>query len=610
MSIMANHTGGGRPRGHPPTAIQCALALVTAGLAVAAVMLALVGTAQARYVDTLSNEQAHAQSPLPVISYVQAAPTPMPSAAKALCPTVLPATYSGTVWVDGQPAADPLTLTASIDGQAWATAIISDDRYTIDIPEDTPKTPPCFPSSGTILFTLDGYTCLPAEQEEGTRWIACGYRSFTPGLHDVDLICLPMPTPTPSPDNATWAAALIAAGLDQGLEATATYRQFSQAQTEPSSAARAAFLTGLIPYLAGDAEAARAAWEEMLDAFLSPGHRAQAHLWLAKVDLAASGDTEGASAHLQQALAAAPYSFYALRAEAWLENQGAAPLPEPEDTIQPPAAPDWDAVEGWLTSLWGPEVLAPGPSPFDLTAWQRGQEFHQLGLAREATNQFLWLIDQSSLQPWSLYRLARAFDDLDLTHLAAGAAARLLAKTGGPLEQTPRALLELAYPLAYPSLIQAAAPENDLLPLLLLAVIRQESFFDPLAVSPAGALGLTQVMPPTAQGIAAELGFDDFSAPDLLQPEVSIQFGARYLRSQLDVFAGNPYFALAAYNAGPDNATRWSQSLPISDMDLFVELIDFAETRSYVKLVLENYAVYRFLYGNADHPTLLSSPHP
>ena len=73
----------------------------------------------------------------------------------------------------------------------------------------------------------------------------------------------------------------------------------------------------------------------------------------------------------------------------------------------------------------------------------------------------------------------------------AGLAAGLLAKAGSPLEQAPRALVQLAYPLAYLSLIQAAAAENDLSPLLLLAVIRQESFFDPLAASPAGALGLT-----------------------------------------------------------------------------------------------------------------------
>ena len=615
---MANHTTGGRPHGHHPTAVQCALAVVTAGLAVATVMLALVQTAQANYLAPLPQDEPYVQSPLPqdepylqdpvsTISHPQAAAPSTPSPTKPSCPPALPATYTGAVRLLDHPATKPLTLTASIDGQAWATATVSDGRYTIDMPQHTPDTPPCFPGSGTILFTLDGYTCMPAEEKQGSPWVACGYRSFTPGPHDVDLVCLA--APTPSPDDATRAAAPLVAELDRRLlEASTAYRQLWQAPPDSSNAARAAFLSGLIPYGAGDAAAARVAWEKMLDAFPSPEQRAQAHLWLAKTDLALLGDSEGASAHLQQAVAAAPHSFYALRAEAWLADQGAAPLSTAKDTIQAPAAPDWNAVEGWLTSLWGPEELAAGPSPFALTAWQQGQEFHQLGLEREATDSFLSLISQSSSQPWSLYRLARAFDDLGMPHLAARAAAGLLAKASSPLEQAPRALVQLAYPLAYLPLIQTAAAENGLSPLLLLAVIRQESFFDPLAASPAGALGLTQVMPPTAEEIARGLNIEGFSTSDLLRPEVSIRFGAYYLGRQLDISADNPYFALAAYNAGPDSAVRWSGSLPISDVDLFVELIDFDETRSYVKLVLENYAVYRFLYGEADHPSLLSNP--
>jgi soluble lytic murein transglycosylase len=446
---------------------------------------------------------------------------------------------------------------------------------------------------------------MPAEEQGDTGSVACGYRSFTPGPHDVDLVCLP--APTPSPDDATGATALVAAELNPRLQAPAAYPQSWQTPPEASSAARAAFLTGLILYEAGDAAAARATWEKMLEAFPSPEQRAQAHLWLAKIDLASPDDSAEASAHLQEAMAAAPYSFYALRAEAWLQDQGGAPLPGAEDTIQVPAAPDWNAVEGWLTSLWGPEEMTAGPSPFALTAWQQGQEFYQLGLEREAADSFLSVISESSSQPWSLYRLARAFNALGMPHLAARAAAGLLAKAGSPLEQTPRALGQLAYPLAYMPLIQAAAAEDDLSPLLLLALIRQESFFDPLAASPVGALGLTQVMPPTGQEIARELSLEGFSTADLLRPEVSIRFGAHYLHSQLDLSAGNVYFALAAYNAGPDNAGRWSGNPPIPDRDLFVELIDLAETRSYVKLVLENYAVYRFLYGEFDHPTLLSS---
>jgi len=604
---MADHTTGGPTRRQPPTAVQCALAVVTAGLAVAAVMLALVGTAQADYLAPIPQEEPYFQGPVYNISYPQP-PLSTPPPAKPSCPPALAATFSGSVRLLDHPATDALTLTTSIDGQPWATATVSDGRYTIDMPQHTPETPPCFPGSGTILFTLNGYTCMPAEEKEGTRWVACGYRPFTPGPHDVDLVCLAAPTPTPSPDASPRATAPVSTGLGRLLEASIVYRQLWQAPPESFSAARAAFLSGFIPYQAGDAAAARAAWEKMLDAFPSPEQRAQAHLWLAKLDLASPDDSESASAHLQQAVAAAPHSFYALRAEAWLADQGAAPLSTSEDTIQTPAVPDWNAVEAWLTSLWGPEEPAAGPSPFALPAWQQGQEFHQSGLEREATDSFLSLISQSSSQPWSLYRLARAFDDLGMPHLAARSATGLLAKTGIPLEQTPRELARLAYPLAYPSLIQAAAAENGLSPLLLLALIRQESFFDPLAASPAGALGLTQVMPPTAEEIARGLNIEGFSTSDLLRPEVSIRFGAYYLGRQLDISADNPYFALAAYNAGPDSAVRWSGSLPISDVDLFVELIDFDETRSYVKLVLENYAVYRFLYGEADHPSLLSNP--
>jgi soluble lytic murein transglycosylase len=410
-------------------------------------------------------------------------------------------------------------------------------------------------------------------------------------------------------EDAAWARALLLEELDRPLEAAAAYRQLWQAYPDSPWATRAAFLSGLILYQAGDPSAASAAWQEMLDAPASPERRAQAHLWLGQADLVFFDDKEGASTHFQQALEADSASFYALRAEAWLTDQAAVALPlGPDETIGATAAPDWDAAEEWLASLWGPESLAAGPSPLDLPAWQRGQELHQLGLAQKATNEFLWLIDQSRSQPWSLYRLARALQDLGLSHVAARAATELLESTDSPLEQAPRAILELAYPLNYPQLIEAAAVENGLSPFLLLATIRQESFFDPTAGSSAGALGLTQVMPLTAQEIAAELDIEDFSASDLLRPLVSIQFGAHYLGSQLELFEGNLFLALAAYNGGPGNASRWWESLPAADMDLFVELMDITETRTFVKVVLENYAMYRFVYGGTDHPTLLASP--
>ena len=115
----------------------------------------------------------------------------------------------------------------------------------------------------------------------------------------------------------------------------------------------------------------------------------------------------------------------------------------------------------------------------------------------------------------------------------------------------------MAYPLAYASLVEAAGRENEVSPLVLLALIRQESFYDPQATSVAGALGLTQVIPATAMEIAEKLGHRDFTPRDLLEPTLNIEFGAFYLGDQLRLFDGDLYLALAAYNGGPGNALRW-----------------------------------------------------
>jgi soluble lytic murein transglycosylase len=166
----------------------------------------------------------------------------------------------------------------------------------------------------------------------------------------------------------------------------------------------------------------------------------------------------------------------------------------------------------------------------------------------------------------------------------------------------PEELLRLAYPLDYEELMEWAEEEEGVAPLVMLALIRQESFFDPLAGSVAGASGLTQVIPPTGEEIAREMGLE-FDAERLLEPETSILFGAHYLSSQLAAFDGNLYHALAAYNAGPGNAQRWQSAAP-DDIDLFLEEIDSGEAKLYVRLVMANLAMYRYLYEGEQRPCL------
>jgi soluble lytic murein transglycosylase len=141
----------------------------------------------------------------------------------------------------------------------------------------------------------------------------------------------------------------------------------------------------------------------------------------------------------------------------------------------------------------------------------------------------------------------------------------------------------LRYPLHYTEYVRAQARENHLDPALLAAVIYQESEFRPDARSSSGAIGLMQLTPSTARGIASRTGGTHFTTNDLYDPEINIRYGAWYLA---DLFSryGAEQLVLAAYNAGPGNVDRWrARGVPIQ----------FPETAEYVKRVEHLERVYR-----------------
>ena len=152
-------------------------------------------------------------------------------------------------------------------------------------------------------------------------------------------------------------------------------------------------------------------------------------------------------------------------------------------------------------------------------------------------------------------------------------------------------------------LLRRIALDAGLPPLLLLALVRQESAYNPDAVSFANAIGLTQVIPPTGQQIANSLGVP-WRLSDLLIPERSLRFGASYLAEQIERFDGNILAALAAYNGGPRNADRWLAAQWWPGAAGYIATIDFSETRRYVERVIEQYAWYRYLYAGAPAPAM------
>ena len=173
--------------------------------------------------------------------------------------------------------------------------------------------------------------------------------------------------------------------------------------------------------------------------------------------------------------------------------------------------------------------------------------------------------------------------------LALAAVAVIGLATFGYLQHTePPWYARLWYPLRYSAIVRGHAANYHLDPALLAAVIETESKFDPNAHSDAGAVGLMQLTPSTAKGIALYTGGHDFRLSDLTNPEINVRYGAWYLRHLLNKYR-NERLALAAYNAGQENVDSWVAA---------GEGIQFGETKDYVDKVERLKKIYRRAYAS------------
>lgn len=320
---------------------------------------------------------------------------------------------------------------------------------------------------------------------------------------------------------------------------------------------------------------------------------ATAAYWLGRLGLRTAGDSTPRTHN--------PYSFAALfddiEAGAW------ATLPASAQREWNPAPGDWAAADAWLGARFGlpfPETYAAVGGPtmrFALAMVSVGE--------RDAARPVLLALAASyRTRPHEAVALARAasasgFHDVGM--VAAGYVLNALTPT--ERLEAPVALERLAYPVGYPEAVAAAAAAEGVPPLLLLALVRQESAFHVRAGSSAGAMGLTQVMPETGRLIASALQ-TEWRVDSLMRAETSLRFGAHYLGDQLRRFDGNVLAALAAYNAGPGAAARWLREARRADADGYLAAVDYEETRLYLQRVIEHYGHYRYVYGAADRPSI------
>ena len=218
--------------------------------------------------------------------------------------------------------------------------------------------------------------------------------------------------------------------------------------------------------------------------------------------------------------------------------------------------------------------------------------FLYLGLKEEALNEILWVRNDINGDKEKAILIASILSSIGEYHRALYTIREYIPGNMSAGLSIDARLWRLIYPAGYNDLINRYADENKVDPLMLYALIREESWFNKDAVSPAGAVGLMQLMPKTA----AMLAIDSYKGRDsLFDPELNIGLGTRFFADRLKQFDGNIFMAIASYNAGPDAVSQWLKEREGFELDEFIEDIPYRETRNYVKKVFRSYMEYQRL---------------
>ena len=165
------------------------------------------------------------------------------------------------------------------------------------------------------------------------------------------------------------------------------------------------------------------------------------------------------------------------------------------------------------------------------------------------------------------------------------------------MANAPDKVLKLIYPKPYEEKVAESAKTLNIEDNFVYSLMRQESIFDHDIVSPAGAIGLMQIMYGTGKILAREEGIQNFTKEMLANPYISIHLGAKYIANLVEKYDGNKYYVLANYNAGPKPTKRWKETIGDKVHDIFVEEISYWETRNYLKKVMGNFYTYKEIWG-------------
>lgn len=329
---------------------------------------------------------------------------------------------------------------------------------------------------------------------------------------------------------------------------------------------------------------------------------ATANFWVAKCYV--KEDNPEAQKYFQQSAEADPGGYYSIRADQILKGLDPFP-PQTRTDFSIDLDKEKKSAGKWLRKTFNLENSVDLDSLADLAEnplFKRGEEYWKLGLRDKARSEFEQLRNELQSDAVNSFRLMNHMVDLGFYQTASLTSRQILDLAGlsqaATLTDAPSYFNHIRFGIFYRDIVTPAAIEHNIDPLLLFSIIRQESLFDASITSSAGARGLMQITEPTGEYIAANFGWpENYKAEDLDRPSINIRMGAHYLKLWIDRYEGQITPPLASYNAGDGNTLIWKE-LAGDDIDLFVEVIRFDETRNYIKYITENYEIYKSLYSH------------
>jgi len=345
-------------------------------------------------------------------------------------------------------------------------------------------------------------------------------------------------------------------------DARSLLRQLAHNYPTSAHSAGARFQAALIAFVHGDAKSAAAEFDSIATRMPKSDEALASRYWAGRAWLAAA-NRPVAEQRWREVIAQQPVSYYGVAAAVRLEQRPWTPGAQTDSFPHVPAVDSAMARIGLL---------------------------ERLGMDVEVKFEYDALEESAASSPDRLAATAQAFLEHNQSSRATHLAQRLI-----DLGHRDARAYRLLFPVLDRDELTRDAKSHGLEPTLVAGVIRQESNFNPHAVSVAGARGLMQVLPSVGAEISHALGFPLWNAAVLLDADANLQLGTAHLATYVKQYGALPR-VLAAYNAGGSRASRWSAKPGVDDPEVFAERIPFAETRDYVRLVQRNAAIYKTLY--------------